>query len=250
MTNSIALGFPMTEACFSYFFAAVVEQLELPPPSVVPRHCEIGSIVSDSRNNIVRWYLKETTADYLVMVDQDHRLPTNLLERIGNYEDPVVGALYYGRHEPHSPIAYVPNPRWQDPEGDGSPVNLWNDERVWAGDWKVGTLTPLWPSLVEDWRREGKINRVLVVGGGCLAIRRDVLMDWPDGLPWFDFGHLPETGDTIGEDVWFCRQVARHGYGVYVDAGIEIPHMTVQEVDHGTHRARLQRRAMELGVPI
>jgi cellulose synthase/poly-beta-1,6-N-acetylglucosamine synthase-like glycosyltransferase len=251
VSNSIALGFPMLETCFARFFAAIVEHLELPPPSVVPRHCEIGSIVPDARNNIVRWFLEETRADYLILVDQDHRLPSNLLERVANYEEPVVGALYYARTEPHSPIALVPNPRRQRP--DGEPVNLWNDPAVWGGNWEVDSLVPLWPSLEKDWRAEGKINRVLVVGGGCLAIRRDVLEAWPRELPWFNFSYVAGAGAhraaTVGEDVWFCRECARQGHGVYLDAGVKIPHMAVREVDDTTYWARLQRMALELGLP-
>jgi hypothetical protein len=244
--STVALAFTCIESMFSRFFADWL-QVEIGPPSEVPRHCEVGGPICEARNNSVRWFLEQTSADYLVMIDQDHRLPANFLERIAGYTEPVVGALYPGRGAPHVPVAMIPNPHWR--ESDEDPYeDLRGDEDVWAGNWEGGKIAFLHASATRQALKHPALYRVCVVGAGCLAIRRDVLADWPPYLPWFTFG-LSDEGAIVGEDVWFCRQVAKRGLCVYVDSGLQLPHMTVSEITFATYERELRRLATQNGVP-
>jgi hypothetical protein len=234
MPNTIAVGFPVWQSVASPFFQSVME-LELPPD--VPRKVIEGNLVAEQHERIARWFVEETAADYLLLLEQDHRFPPNLLERAANYTDPVVGALYYTRMEPYWPVALVPRPPyWERPE-------------VWRGDWHDVELTPLWPSLEDSWtgRAPGGsrgLYAVCAIGFGCVAIRRDVLEDAPKDEPYFQ-NHY-EFGKWWTDDVWFCCRALQRGYGVFVDTEVEIPHMGLRDVDHRTHRTHLERRAAEL----
>ena len=230
--RSIAVGLPVWESVSSYYFESVLG-LSLPPGT--PLKIIVGNLIAEQHERIARWFVEETSADYLLLLEQDHRFPRNLLERVANYTEPVVGALYYTRHEPHWPVALVPKPEW------------FALERAWQGDWQDVELTPLWPSLEEEYRRGG-LNRVCAIGMGCIAIRRDVLEDWPKDRPyfcnWYQFGR------HWTDDVAFCAQALQLGYGVFVDCDLELPHLGLREVTHATHRAYLERRAAELRFPV
>lgn len=228
--SSIAIGIPCWQSVATPFFQSVME-LEIPPD--VPRKVIEGNLVAEQHELIARWFVEETRADVLLLLEQDHRFPRNLLARVANYTDPIVGALYYTRQPPYWPVALVPKP------------DHWEGEDVWKGEWDGIELTPLWPSLEDRYRGQG-LNRVCAVGMGCIAIRRDVLEDWPKGEPYFQ-NHY-EFRRWWTDDVWFCARAAQLGYGVYVDGDLELPHLGLRDVDYRTHRTHLERRAMELGV--
>jgi hypothetical protein len=237
--KSIAVGLPCWQSVATPFFQSVME-LELPPS--VPRKVLEGNLVAEQHERIARWFVEETTAAVLLVLEQDHRFPRNLLARVEQYEDPVVGALYYTRQEPYWPVALVPRP---DLTARGDVAPDW--DRVWAGDWHDIDLTPLWPSLEDEWRATPGLHSVCAVGMGCMAIQRHVLEDWPKSEPYFQ-NHY-EFGRYWTDDVWFCCRALQFGHGVFVDTGLELPHMGLRDVDHRTHRLHLERRAMELSAP-
>jgi hypothetical protein len=228
--NSIAVGFPVWQSVATPFFQSVME-LEIPDGT--PRKVIEGNLVAEQHDRIARWFVEETTADYLLLLEQDHRFPRNLLERVTQYEDPVVGALYYTRMEPYWPVALVPKPEYLDRPG------------VWEGQWDGVELTPAWPSLEDEWRANRGLHEVCAVGFGCVAIRRDVLEEWPKDEPYF--ANHYEFGQHWTDDVWFCCRCRQVDHKVFVDSGVEIPHMGLRDVDYRTHRMHLERRAMELG---
>ena len=238
--DEIAIGIPATESVYARFVKSFLEDLRI--PTDVPRKVVVGSVVHTAHNDLVKWFLEETHARRLLLLETDHQFPPNLLERVRNYTEPVTGALYYGRGDPHMPLAFVPNPHQKQP--DGEYVSWINDDGVWAGDWKGGKLTPIWPSLEEEWRRLGQLQRVCVVPMGCTAIRRDVLEDWPAGVPYFLQDYY--DGSIRTDDVYFCHQVVQQGHHVYLDCGVELSHMALTLITHETYRERLRRRAEEL----
>lgn len=243
MTVSIAIGVPLVEVVYARFMEAWAD-MELPPPSVVPRKFVIGSVVHDAHNKIVEWFLEETDKARLLLLEHDHRFPRNLLDRVDNYTDPVVGSMYYLRYEPFRPCCFVPNPYWGEDK-----QNLFNDPEIWKGEgWEGNRITTIWPSLEEQFHKDGGLQRVSVVGMGCTSIRRDVLERWPAGKPYFLERH--DDGSPTTDDVYFCRNAQRHGYGVYLDSGVEVPHMALTEVTRETYRANLRRMAARQGLPI
>lgn len=232
MGNTIAVGFPVWQSVASPFFASVMD-LELPPE--VPRKVIEGNLIAEQHERMARWFVEETSCDYLLLLEQDHRFPRNLLARVAEYTDPVVGALYHTRNEPYWPTALVPRPEhWERPE-------------VWRGDWSDVELTPMWPSLEDRIRGDG-LAAVCAIGMGCMAIRRDVLEEWDHSEPYFA-NHF-EFGKYWTDDVWFCCRCLQRGYQVYVDGDLELPHLALREVTYQTRRQHLQRLAAEMRLPV
>lgn len=58
------------------------------------------------------------------------------------------------------------------------------------------------------------LEAVEYVGMGAMLMRTDVVAGL--GRPWFRHG-LNDLGGDVGEDVMFCRGLARAGYTVYID---------------------------------
>lgn len=237
--SSIAIGIPCSRLIYGEFLQAIL-QLRVPPE--VPRKVLLGTVVHTAHNELVKWFLEETRAQRLLLLETDHQFPPNLLERVANYTQPCVGALYYLREPPFMPLAFVPNPRHKQP--DGEHVNHINNPDVWAGDWSGGKLTPIWPSLEREWRRLRQLQRVSVVPMGCTAIRRDVLEGWPAGTPYFLQDYY--DGQVRTDDVYFCHQLALQGHQVFLDCALELPHMSLRPVTHLDYWAWLRERAEQL----
>ena len=65
--------------------------------------------------------------------------------------------------------------------------------------------------------------QVHAVATGCLLIDMKVF----DNIekPWFAFDHNEDGQITTGEDMWFCEQAAKAGYGIWCDPTIEVKHI-------------------------
>jgi hypothetical protein len=129
----------------------------------------------------------------------------------------VVSGTYYSRREPYTPQVYMlaTEPQY---EGRGK----------------------YWPKI--DLPERG-LYKVDAVGGGCLAIRTDVLLKMKDYYrelhwneaqkienpmirrivenlaPWFEFL------DKCGEDMYFCEHVRNMGGAVWVNADVQCTHV-------------------------
>jgi hypothetical protein len=43
--------------------------------------------------------------------------------------------------------------------------------------------------------------------------------------PWFFYEHNDEGDIVTGEDMWFCEQAKKAGYGIWCDPSVEIKHL-------------------------
>lgn len=198
---------------------------------------EVGHGFPDPHNRCVeraREHRLWRQCDYVVIMEHDHIFPTNLLERIANYTDPVVGAFYCQRVDPFWPVSIVPKPEH------------WDDERIWRGEgWSKEKMTFLWPSLMDEWLKRKELQQVLGMGMGMTAIRRDVLDSWPTRLPF-----LHPSGEEASEatyDVLFCRNARRLGYDVYQDFALELPHIAPHPITSDDHMRAMERKLAAAG---
>lgn len=172
-------------------------------------------------NQLVAAALEDDTWDYFLHLQDDQIPPEGVLERVGGYTDPVVGAMTFGRVMEHQQA--VPG------RFDGFNFARLSDEDA------------------ERLMDQPGLHPIGATSLGCTAIRRDVLETWnPDLGPWFQ---VPTwDGRSWGEDVWFCYQAAQQGWPVYVDTALVSPHVGAWKSDGRTFRARLvhDRRLREL----
>lgn len=158
-----------------------------------------------ARNNIVQMFLSQTTnpQDVLVMVDNDHLVPADLVDRLIRHNVPVVGALAFRRGEPYFPCFFV------RPEGSTDTYGV-------VSEWEEGLLP------------------VALVGTGAIAIRRHVFTDLDEAgfsWPYFRYQYLPGDKTLPSEDVYFAQACESAGIQQYVDTTFCIPHLAVATID-------------------
>lgn len=141
--------------------------------------------------------------DRLLILEQDHRYPKDLLMQVSSLQQPIVGAPY-----------------WKRTEGDlGVMVPGW---------WRDGKLVPLSKRDYEVMKANGGtsflefLHPIDVVGTCLLSIDRRVLADWPRDEPWFRPQY--EGRKLIGYETWFCLKAKELGYQVWLDTRLEIDH--------------------------
>ena len=98
----------------------------------------------------------------------------------------------------------------------------------------------------------GSLMRVKRVGTGFMLIQRHVIEKMIEAHPeWeysntdgaklhalFDFGIV--NGQYVGEDYLFCRRAREHGYKIYLDPMISLPHIGTQEFTRNFEQDALQ----------
>jgi len=166
-----------------------------------------GQFLPDAHNTMVKAALEIPGWTRLVFLEHDHSFPSNMLELMAEYTDPVVGGLYFNRMvEAPEPIVYY-----------------WNSNRT-----AIGRLQPFQMAPILETRG---LYTVDVVPMGCTSIRRDVFENWPKDVPFFAAPTSSINGKQMSDDVFFCRHAQNQGYEIKVDSRIEAKHWGLIGVD-------------------
>ncbi len=174
-----------------------------------------GPKVDQARNIIMKRWLENTEADYLLMVDTDMVLPPNTLHVLINHDKDVVGGLCFSGMGGDSVIKPT--------------IRIIENSEI-----KV-----LW-----DYPTDSLIQ-VAATGAACVLIKRKVAegvwqargKDHP--MPWF--AHGMHRGVEIGEDVAFCLTAGKVGYEIWVDTSLVIPHVKPRLIAEGDYVISLSR---------
>ncbi len=151
---------------------------------------------------------------HLLMLDIDHRHPTQIIQRLARWvllkpEIKVVGGMNFRRGEPFDPCCGF----WDD-EDDG------------------GILRPT------EWDKG--LIKVDMVGTGSLLIAREVFELIPP--PWFGFDYSKVWKDLWpGEDIWFSHLCNEYGVDLYVDTTCTSPHMTTAMITEASYKNELAK---------
>ena len=153
-----------------------------------------------TRNIIIDRFLKESSDphDTLIMLDNDHAMPEDILERLAAHDLPIVGALAHRRGEPYDPIAFV-----ADEKGAFHAMAEWKPGEVYVVD---------------------------AVSPGAIAIQRRVFLHLEaEGFkrPWFRYVYTEDSMEMPSEDMYFYRICkAANVNRMAVDTALVIPHHT------------------------
>lgn len=152
----------------------------------------------DARRDVVTGFLKDTPADYLLMVDSDMEFYPEDLRRL--YEcfsqDPSVGA---------ASGLYV--------DSNGYPV--------------AGSLRPDGGYLPLE-TPPAEATPVDIAGAGFLLIKREVFRSI---TPEKAFNHVTHpSGKVLGEDVSFCTRLKDAGYKLMLDPQVFLGHLKVRRL--------------------
>lgn len=159
----------------------------------------MGYDVATARNNIGN-QAKAEEADYVLMVDNDVRLPSEALKYL--LEEPVDVCLGFYAH------------RWGN-VFDGRTNVCRLGEYNYTDMYKMNELKEL---------RENGVKREKIHGGGlgCALIRTDVFNRI--AFPYFSWTHY-QDGNVLGEDLNFCQRCVEQNILIYVDPRVGCAHL-------------------------
>ncbi len=171
---------------------------------------ESGGLLSRGRNELVVRFLRDSDAEWLLMVDSDMQIPVAafdlLVAAAHDEERPIVAGLYFGA--------------WPSRDGlypEPCPLIF----RAVEGTTKFAP----WADYPQD-----AIVQVASAGTGCLLIHRDVLETMRrfaaphEGNSWCWFRDQPINGDWYSEDHYFCARAQTLGYPIHAHTGAVLPH--------------------------
>ena len=199
----------------NHFWADLNKLLAPDGVDVVP---SIGGTLGGGRQALVE-HLFTTQAEWLLMIDDDHRISVDwLLRFLARPTQPILGSLYLDQSPPFTPRVY------------GPPDASMNFARM--------SLTDL-PTT--------GIHPVYAVGSSGLLIQRHVFEQMPS--PWFTLGQF----DHYGEDLAFCHQAQQAGIPVAVDVESRLGHAAMMDVwpavKDGQWVTSIQRHWWSMDVP-
>ena len=145
--------------------------------------------IIDSRN-LLRKKVLDEGYDYFLSLEQDVIPPVDFIEKLLVQDKKVIGGLYFNYNNIQEKDVLMP--------------------LIWK---RVGEDEVRYFSLEEV--KEGVMD-VGATGLGCLLIHRDVLKDIK-----FRFKVMEKGFD----DMWFCQDVFRKGYKIYIDTSLKCKHL-------------------------
>lgn len=167
--------------------------------------------LATGRNLIVKAFLAQDRADWLLMLDTDMTFAPDALERILEHAHPenapIVGGLCFGFDESGDvqPTLFGLEP---DPEAPEDPARL---QVTRYHDWKPEAMYP-----------------VAGTGAAFLLLHRAALEKiqadgYSEAYPWFQ--ELEHGGRAVGEDLGFCFRAVQSGYPIYVNTAVQVGHV-------------------------
>ena len=141
--------------------------------------------------------MKDSDADWLLMIDNDMSPPPNLLDTIKN--------------APADAMAVVPK------------FHLWDHD---AGTtklcWGLEREPEMHPDGVKGFKLASGFHELTKCGTGSIFIRPALLGRIPE--PWFWYTYNDDQSLVATEDINFCLKIREHGYKVYGNAEVEVGH--------------------------
>jgi hypothetical protein len=175
--------------------------------------------ISQDRNLLVREFLDDTAAGWLLMLDTDMTFDADVVERLLSAADPVtrpiVGGLCFGFR-------------------DGTTVQPVMTRLADRGDDRVEVVP------VDDWP-DGQLIQVHTTGAACLLVHRTVFEKidaegFSQVFPFFQEGEM--GGYPVAEDAMFCLRAAAVGYPVHIDTSVQPGHLKQQLLTADLYRAQ------------
>jgi len=178
-----------------------------------------SGLIARSRNILVKNYLAQTDAPWLLMMDADERLTVpnfdKLIDTAHDKERPVVSALvfaaFFNDDDHLRPVPTIYN----EIEGRG--------------------LVPL------DDYPEDSVIKIDASGTGCLLIHRSVLLKLQEettvhqGKDWAWFVDGAINGQWFGEDLLFSKRLASLGIPLHCNTGAILAHKKDFWLDNRHH---------------
>lgn len=178
-----------------------------------------GGVRTDKNRNICVKSLLDEGVDYILHLDADMIYPADIYERYlldlknMNIEPTVVGAYYFKRTEPYTPIAYIRKENHTE---------------------ELRPFISIPPSKVKT----GEIYTVDGLGFGGMMVSSKVYEKLGDDK-WARYGlnfHIPqELPDSITHDLQFCNSCRDRDIPIYLHGSVRPKHIGQTLVDEQTY---------------
>lgn len=245
MGDKVAIGIPFYGPQEGAWWSQLVNHVASLPLQGVEYSGLIisGAMAADhNRNAIVRDFLA-TDADWLFWIDADTIIPNGAIKRLLGLGKTLASGLYYGKGEPHPPIAYIKRP-------DGAYQAIDRTQ-----EWERGEIIPIdaagcgcllsHRSVYEDIQKDYVVLQRR--GGGIVSIHKDDVHGEIDNSAKHEWDGQVHKGQyrerlihpTVGdlrfpyfalefgrtEDMYFFERAARVGHKCWLDTSIECGHL-------------------------
>lgn len=191
--SKLAILVPCRDTLHSGFAQCLTELVKLNTMNNIDTHVVMdASTVLLTQRERLALEARKIGAEYMLWLDSDMTFPSTTALRLMAHNESVVAANYVRRQLPAKGVAYEKLGEWDNP----LPFTIQNN-------------------LVDV---EG-------IGMGCMLVKTEILNQIPQ--PWFEFEWMPESNDWLGEDMNFCKKLARVGHTVKVDTSLskELRHL-------------------------
>jgi len=171
---------------------------------------QVGNVglTTRSRNVVVKTFLEQTDADWLLMIDSDERLSLEtwhkLIDSAHDKDRPIVSGLVFAAFfDDQDGLRPVPTIYRMDPEKGLEAIDAYPID---------------------------KLIEVDATGTGCLLIHRSVLLDMQkqstpnQGKDWAWFVEGAIDGTYFGEDLLFSKRLKSMDYKIFAHTGAILPH--------------------------
>jgi hypothetical protein len=206
--DTVAIGWAHAGQVDTEFALSVIEIVRQKGKKINAYYAVEGlGLLSKSRNIIVRHFLDNTDADWLLMLDADERISVPTFDLLcataDEVERPVVAGLYFAA-------------LWNGPVL--RPVPL-----IFTASEEKG-LQP-WDNYPKD-----EVVKVAAAGTGCLLMHRSALKKIRDAYGednqdwcWFQDGPIG-SNKWLSEDLTFCSKLAQAGIEMHAHTGAVLQH--------------------------
>lgn len=150
-------------------------------------HVQKSCYVHDARNKIISTALQRGST-HVMFIDSDMKFPPDGINRLLDQDKDVIGGVYFRRQVPHLPT---------------------------INDLKDGKI------VVPYKFPKDKSFRIWSVATGFMLVKTEILKKIK--YPWVGFGNY--KGQSMGDDVYFCRKINDHGGEVWADPTIPLGHV-------------------------
>lgn len=228
-------GFPVPAEFLISYSGVLQSLLTGAGNAVLPTHRQIDAArvlisrafpIDAARNEIVRMFLDQDTADYLLFLDTDMTHPPDVAHRLARHGLDFVTARYVMRKPPYFTVAMRKT-------GDG----LHDYQAIEKLETTVSGLMPI---------DGGGAGALLLSRGTCSAIRKRA------GDEWFKYQLGTDGLRGVSEDMWCYAQAKAAGIQPWLDADVSCGHIAQSIVTHADHvpyaialRQALERAAEE-----
>lgn len=200
-----------------------------------------GTMTADHSRNLIADEFVKSDAEWLFWIDSDTQVPVGAVERMLSHGRTLVSGLYYGKNDPHPPIAYFKH------NGAYTPIDKslkWEKGEIIHVDSAGMGCMLTHRSVFEDIKNNYHVYQI--PGGGIIPVHNeDIFTDGSDGtdvydgkvingqlrvrlmeptlmglrFPFFMIDHLRT------EDIHFFELAERVGHRLYLDTSVECGHL-------------------------